>query len=334
MKDKLFYNKTLTIAKKLNLITKHGGCCSNCGESRHWVLEFHHEGDKEFGVGSLLGGRLSKAKKESEKCILLCSNCHREIHNEYKETTCSRTKIKMLEYKKTKECQYCGYSKLNRTLDFHHKNPDEKLIHISDYRGSIKELTKQIKEELDKCIVLCSNCHKNEHYNLKFFEDNREYILEKSQNIKELQPALDKEEVKKLFESGMSSVDIAKKYKASKGTISGILKSFGLTKSLCDIKINRIEFGRLHSLGYNNKQLEFHFKIPKSTVFLLLKELNLKTNKMAADDPNNGNFKTRKFNPTKEELEELLKTKSQRQIGKIYGVSQVAVLNRKRLFGL
>lgn len=57
--------------------------CDNCGETRWYVLDFHHnEGDKEFNISTWFSSGLSieRFKKELEKCSVLCSNCHRELH--------------------------------------------------------------------------------------------------------------------------------------------------------------------------------------------------------------------------------------------------------------
>ena len=57
--------------------------CVNCGESRNWVLEFHHTdpSKKELEVSNLIL-RVSKEKvlEEVKKCIVLCCNCHRDLH--------------------------------------------------------------------------------------------------------------------------------------------------------------------------------------------------------------------------------------------------------------
>ena len=60
--------------------------CSICGEGRYWVLDFHHLGDKEESVSSLVrSGSLTKVKKEIEKCEVLCSNCHRDLHHQMRK---------------------------------------------------------------------------------------------------------------------------------------------------------------------------------------------------------------------------------------------------------
>jgi hypothetical protein len=61
--------------------------CNKCGESRIWLLDFHHTDPtvKEYSIGTLKGsGQMDKIKEEIEKCIVLCSNCHRDFHYQEK----------------------------------------------------------------------------------------------------------------------------------------------------------------------------------------------------------------------------------------------------------
>lgn len=67
---------------KQKLIQYKGGSCQICGYNKSiTALHFHHKDPKEkdFAIG---GKSLSfdKLKSESDKCILVCSNCHCEIH--------------------------------------------------------------------------------------------------------------------------------------------------------------------------------------------------------------------------------------------------------------
>jgi hypothetical protein len=61
-----------------------GGRCEICGYSRcPEALEFHHleKGGKDFGLSDKGYTRSwDKIQAEINKCVLLCSNCHREIH--------------------------------------------------------------------------------------------------------------------------------------------------------------------------------------------------------------------------------------------------------------
>jgi hypothetical protein len=64
--------------------------CCKCGESRSWVLDFHHKDPKlktiNVSVYSMSGttGFETKKKKIEEElktCCVLCSNCHRDFHH-------------------------------------------------------------------------------------------------------------------------------------------------------------------------------------------------------------------------------------------------------------
>jgi len=59
------------------------------------------------------------------------------------------------------ECIICGYKKCIAALDFHHIDPTSK---DKDYFNQRAGLTKSLKLELDKCVLLCANCHREEHY--------------------------------------------------------------------------------------------------------------------------------------------------------------------------
>ena len=56
--------------------------CVKCGESRIYVLDFHHvdETQKDFTIGKLKKGNQKILENEINKCISLCANCHREFH--------------------------------------------------------------------------------------------------------------------------------------------------------------------------------------------------------------------------------------------------------------
>lgn len=65
-----------------------------------------------------------------------------------------------LEYKGGK-CCICGYSKSKRALSFHHVDQSQKDFGISD-RGFTRSWEKT-RAELDKCILVCMNCHMEIH---------------------------------------------------------------------------------------------------------------------------------------------------------------------------
>ena len=74
-----------------------------------------------------------------------------------------RIKLDAIEYKGGK-CEKCGYNKCVGALEFHHSDPKEKDFHISQSGHS--RSWERVKDELDKCVLLCSNCHKEIHEEL------------------------------------------------------------------------------------------------------------------------------------------------------------------------
>lgn len=71
--------------RKLNLIKVCGDKCNLCGYNKTIAaLEFHHINpeNKSYGIASMgTCHQLETDLKEVQKCILVCANCHREIHD-------------------------------------------------------------------------------------------------------------------------------------------------------------------------------------------------------------------------------------------------------------
>lgn len=63
-------------------------------------------------------------------------------------------------------CVVCGYSRYLGALEFHHRNPNEKDFEINSSLGWDK-----ISVELDKCDLLCANCHREVHNDLRSIKD-------------------------------------------------------------------------------------------------------------------------------------------------------------------
>lgn len=85
--DTWFRTKTRSNAQKNKLqdfITKYKTPCCECGEDHPAVLDFHHvdPSQKSFSINEGIKNKVSCAKMltEIEKCIVLCSNCHRKHH--------------------------------------------------------------------------------------------------------------------------------------------------------------------------------------------------------------------------------------------------------------
>jgi hypothetical protein len=112
--------------QKKVLVDLFGNKCSLCGyESQQCVYDFHHLRKKEFSISKKLGTySWEKILEESKKCIMVCANCHRELHAKIKVAgDVSLGPIKETDYLKPKrlidcECKYCHgvFQKMENSL--------------------------------------------------------------------------------------------------------------------------------------------------------------------------------------------------------------------------
>lgn len=126
--------------------------CKKCAEVKpcRWMTTFTQTGNPEYRA--------------------LCDECWNERGRE--RATASRVRLtsqKIDRARKRKqecisylggECQACGYSNCSKALTFHHIDPDTKSFNISEKVDAPWEV---VREELDKCVLLCFNCHMEEH---------------------------------------------------------------------------------------------------------------------------------------------------------------------------
>ncbi len=113
---------------------------------------------KEFGVG-----RSTVTKYGENKKFTFDSDDDRRKSNYIRTKTFrKRTKEKAVEYKGGK-CVICEYNKCVSALEFHHLDPSKKDFTLSKNMCTAWD---KIKDELDKCILVCANCHREIHENL------------------------------------------------------------------------------------------------------------------------------------------------------------------------
>lgn len=72
-------------------------------------------------------------------------------------------KIHCVKYKGEK-CSICNYNKCINALEFHHLDPSQKDFSISNVK--LYSFSETVKKELDKCILVCANCHREIHSKL------------------------------------------------------------------------------------------------------------------------------------------------------------------------
>lgn len=63
------------------------------------------------------------------------------------------------------KCIRCGYNKYPEVLEFHHKYPSQKNFNIS-LKGHCRSW-ERVRKEIEKCSLLCANCHRELHAELK-----------------------------------------------------------------------------------------------------------------------------------------------------------------------
>lgn len=119
------------------------GSCSHCGEPTSTRFKYCPScWENRQAVGITLSDEENKASS-------------RERVNKW------RTKVKLMAVEHLGgKCSKCGYNKSIRALQFHHLDPKEKEFGIS--AGTLRSWEKTEKE-LSKCVLLCANCHAEEH---------------------------------------------------------------------------------------------------------------------------------------------------------------------------
>lgn len=99
----------------------------------------------------------SYTRHQTSCSATLCASC---VVN--KNRTDKKRKLVAL---KGGKCQRCGYDKSLAALQFHHRNPAEKLFTINGRNGC--RSWESLLQETQKCDLLCANCHAEVHENLR-----------------------------------------------------------------------------------------------------------------------------------------------------------------------
>lgn len=157
-------------------IKMESGPCIDCGNDDIRVLEFDHvdRDTKRFNVSNC--GSIKKLEEEMKKCVLRCGICHRKrtkIQCNHGIGILRRGKIHIDNIKKDiGSCAHCGWydDECLEALEFDHIDPNTKKNSISTMVAN-SESIENIDIEIQKCQLLCVNCHK-----LKTIENNGYYL--------------------------------------------------------------------------------------------------------------------------------------------------------------
>ena len=104
-------------------------------------------------------------RKENKRSHYACVKCKIDRKRERRKNY----KLKYIEYLGGK-CKSCGYNKCAAALEFHHRDPSQKDISVAFLRDHSWE---KAKKELEKCVLLCANCHREEHERIREESDTR-----------------------------------------------------------------------------------------------------------------------------------------------------------------
>lgn len=153
----------------------------------YWLCRCGCGVEKEIQTGHLTSGAIVSCgcKKQSviqevEKQCPICgqkftTTAHNRMYcyecspdqsissSEYQKTKKRAVKHQLILYKGGKCCR-CGYDKCEGALQFHHLDPKEKEFTLAATNLSKEIDMNYLKQEVDKCILLCANCHAEEHY--------------------------------------------------------------------------------------------------------------------------------------------------------------------------
>ncbi len=156
---------------KFNMKELKGRCCSNekCIEENR--KEKNREAKRKY-YNKNIKRTTKKFKKRDAENSRNYRKRHREELNVRKKARNREMRNWLDDIKAEKKCCRCGEYKFY-ILDFHHLDPEEKDKTISR-TVSCGYGRKRIREEVDKCIVLCRNCHGELHY---LQENNKDWQL-------------------------------------------------------------------------------------------------------------------------------------------------------------
>ena len=127
---------------------------------RYWLKKYNLKTHQSYGKPHLCedcgesdpNNFYPRQKQKCKKC-----------HNQRTANDCKNKRIKAIKLLGGC-CQHRGYDKCSSALEFHHIDPTTKDVNFSNMR---RWTFSKIKRELDNCVLLCANCHREEHERLR-----------------------------------------------------------------------------------------------------------------------------------------------------------------------
>lgn len=162
-------------------------------------------------------------------------------------------------------CQICGYNKCPEAMDLHHIDPTQKEISFGRVTANPKAWKSTIIPELKKCILLCSNCHREFHSGYvvlpeKFCEFDESLISEKINS--------------EMFDH----CPICNSTKAVINNYCSVKCCSKGTNNLNNRLVMNIDEEKLIEMvnkGYKRKDIANYFSCSGNTIWLRMKKLNI-----------------------------------------------------------
>lgn len=125
------------------------------------AMDFDHRDPltKLFNISEAQSKNEQILKEEIKKCDVVCANCHRiRENNRRRDRNANSSKLnKILHPYKDVPCMDCNIQFPPYVMDFDHRDPDDKLFDLSKPRRSDQIV---FLAEINKCDIVCANCHR------------------------------------------------------------------------------------------------------------------------------------------------------------------------------
>ena len=126
-----------------------GKYCPGYDRDRHWcpLEKFYNDSRANDGL------------------VCICKMCDKKYRqspngriNNHKAGSKQRRRARRIrDDLKSNGCAICGYNKCIDALEFHHVNPEDKKFNLEVTSMMVGD--EKLVNEINKCIILCSNCH-------------------------------------------------------------------------------------------------------------------------------------------------------------------------------
>jgi hypothetical protein len=187
--------------------------------------------------------------------------------------------------------RYCYFCKLDGfefpwLIDFHHKDEKTKSYEVKNklYGGAFNSH----KKEIDKCILTCVSCHRNNHANKEKYQQHRDIILEKLEEIRKngtgkitknhFLTGIEMDKILQMINEGFIMSEISEQLNLNYGTVKSFVKRNKLDpKKRFRIRISGSIIVKMLNTKHSIRNIAEKININRESLRLYIKE-NIKCN--------------------------------------------------------